>query len=268
MIDDVDTRGRTALWWAAARGDHKAVRTLLEYGASIYGLPNSHSALHVARTPEVVRLFLEYGANIDCRDESERTPLHCCAYRGAPRGGSVELLVSLLEGGADINAQSAAGYTALHYAAMYGFVDHMAVLLNCGAPVDCRKPNGNTPLLDAVECSQANAARFLLENGADIKVEAPQGRNLIHIAAGRSDIATMNVIAGAENTDIDVDAKDHFGMTPKQCFEKRQDKSDALSEAFEDLLEVFRGRSIKAQNLDSDSDDESEVFEDAVEINS
>jgi ankyrin repeat protein len=264
-IDDVDTRGRTALWWAAARGDYETVKTLLEYGASVQdpAVPRSHSALHVAKTSEVVRLLLNHGAKVDCRDESGRTPLHCCAYRGGPRGGSVELFKSLLEGGADVNAQSTAGHTALHYTAMYGFTEHMPLLLARGVPIDSRKPNGTTPLLDAVGCSQPKAVKYLLGRGADPRIENTQRRNIVHIAASRSDEVTMRALASANLRGVDVEANDCFNMTPRQCFDIRQDKSVALEEAFDHLLESCLTKETNV--LDIDTDEESDRFEDALE---
>jgi ankyrin repeat protein len=267
MIDAPDTRGRTALWWASARGDYSAVKTLLKYGAAIHdpASPDNHSPLHVAQASEVVKLLLQFGAHVDCRDESGRTPLQCCAYRGEPRGGSVELFKSLLDGGADVNAQSNAGHTALHYTAMYGFVEHMPLLLARGAPIDSRKPNGITPLLDAVGCSQPISVKFLLQNGADPSVKNKENGSILHIAASRSDIATMKVLGAANLRELDIEAKDCVGKTSRQCFEERLDKSEALTEAFEDLLESVQNCLIE-EVVSLDSDDDSDVFEDAVEI--
>src|SRR5437763_1553676 len=42
-IDDPDSRGRTALWWASAVGEEQMVRLLLAHGASIHlGSKPSH----------------------------------------------------------------------------------------------------------------------------------------------------------------------------------------------------------------------------------
>ncbi|KAH0565748.1 hypothetical protein GP486_000845 [Trichoglossum hirsutum] len=246
-IDTPDLVGRTPLWWASTRGDEEAVRILLAYGASLE-IKSRHSpgVLHVARTPAIVDLLLDYGAKIDCRDGVGRTPLHHCAYRGDPRGSSVALLESLLEKGADVNAQTRAGHTALHYTAMYGSVGHMAPLLTRGASLEARKLDGHTPLMDAIRCSQPSAVDFLLESGADYTITSKQCKTILHVCASNSDIATMDRLTSARLCDVDIDAKDSYGLTARDRLQERADFSEDLGFAFEALLESIRQQGTEA----------------------
>jgi ankyrin repeat protein len=49
-VDARDSRGRTALGWAAARGDENSVITLLRFGAEPNNVFGSHGTLSLAAT--------------------------------------------------------------------------------------------------------------------------------------------------------------------------------------------------------------------------
>lgn len=78
-IDDEDEHGKTALSWAAARGDSKSVETLLRYGAS------SHISDRIGQGPlrqsikshdaSCTKLLLAYGAKVDQTDNWRQTAL-------------------------------------------------------------------------------------------------------------------------------------------------------------------------------------------------
>jgi hypothetical protein len=73
----------------------------------------------------------------------------------------------------------------------------------------------------------------------------------------------MRALASANLRRVDVEANDCFNMTPRQCFDIRQDKSVALEEAFDHLLESCLTKETNV--LDIDTDEESDRFEDALE---
>jgi ankyrin repeat protein len=285
MIDDVDSKGRTALWWASARGDSESVKILLEHNANIEAGPTSHSALHVAQNADCVRALLAHGANIDCRDEQHRTPLHACAYRGTGRGGSIQLLECLLDHGADIHARTYAGHTPLHYAARYGWLEHAKLLVSRGSQIDAKKATGRTPLMEVVGCSHVDSsrfvdiARFLVQTGADLGSLNTNRRNILHLSAERADSRMMHGLATIllEDTDhvhLDNHAVDAFGARPKDILEHRiKDMAasaadvEELRTAFGDLLEAVVTKSARSETTSSDvtgsASDEEDVFEDA-----
>jgi hypothetical protein len=95
-----------------------------------------------------------------------------------PRSKSLELLwvieqgnapraLELLEAGADANAQTPYGYTALMYASLTGQTHVMNQLVARGADVNRKTPKGVTALLQAVKFGDPEAVRLLLSNGAD-----------------------------------------------------------------------------------------------------
>ena len=160
---------------------HKDIQSLLDTIPSIETL-DSHgdSPLHVAienGRSDIVQLLLERGASVENVRENpsytERkgltgpdlrlTPLALAATENNTQ--SIELL---LKYGAEINSsRSRESYTALHYAANFGNITAVAMLLASGADPNFAIPRGRTPLLLAVERGCEATVKWLLENYAN-----------------------------------------------------------------------------------------------------
>lgn len=90
----------------------------------------------------------------------------------------------LLNRGADPNAVSSIGNSALMYASEKGNMQIMRWLIDFGAEVNTSGYNGETPLFLAIFNNDFQAAKFLLENGADPNVKDEFGVTpLIYAAA-------------------------------------------------------------------------------------
>ena len=119
---DPDGNGQGGpLWIAAYRGYDDVVFQLLVAGAN----PNLHDCLDVAvrHSPSLVTTHL------------------------------------LLESGADVNMRDEQGLSALHFAALYGRIEHVRLLLKHGAKVDFVAESGKT------------AEDYARENGYPVIVE-------------------------------------------------------------------------------------------------
>jgi ankyrin repeat protein len=118
---------------------------------------------------DTTRLLLLRGADINAvsRHPLQVTPLHAALF-----GRQVETAQLLIASGADVSARRGgigwprAGWTALHYAAGYGFVSLIEPLLNRGAAIDAKDDEGRTPLEVSIEEKQHEAAELLLRRGA------------------------------------------------------------------------------------------------------
>ena len=151
---------------AATAGDADRVRALV---AKDPALANAWSTdgffpLGLAvffKRPAVARILLEHGANPRMASKPAGfTPLHSAVADDA--GTDVQDLVRmLLDAGADPNARSASGGTALHTAAFTGNVPVTKMLLAAGADAQVRDGTGWLPLDRARDKGHAEVAALL-----------------------------------------------------------------------------------------------------------
>ncbi len=159
----------TALHLAVDRADADMVQLLLESGANIHDRNrNMETPLHVAAwqrwndNTEVAELLLDYGADLDARDDLGFAPLNRAA-----REGSTKLASLLVLQGADVESQTIKETTPLYQAAWAGDIATVRLLLDHGAKVNARNIDRYSPLKIAVLQNHVEVARLLLERGAD-----------------------------------------------------------------------------------------------------
>lgn len=95
--------------------------------------------------------------NIDTGDDNGRTALHEAAH-----WGHNEVVIILMEFGADLSAQDRYGRTPMHYAAQPGHDEVIKTLHGCGADYDVRDKHGLAPLNLAVRCIRTSTVQTLL----------------------------------------------------------------------------------------------------------
>ncbi|RLN95092.1 hypothetical protein BBJ28_00000116 [Nothophytophthora sp. Chile5] len=139
-----------------------------------------------------LQLLLDGGANLDAKDEDERTPLHwACAT------GRVEVAEFLLDHvHAKLSVQDDAGWTPLMSAASAGHGDvvntYSSLLSGCRLLWLWRLP-GNSPLHLAIAEGHEDIARFLLENDANPYAKNKEQQRCVDLAttAFRAEIQAL-----------------------------------------------------------------------------
>ena len=127
--------------------------------------------LHWARNKEIGILFINNGAEVNCVAEDEKTPLHSAVIKDF-----IDLAEMLIEKGADVNAIDDWKSTPLHKAEN----NNMArLLLDNGAILEAKDLRGSTPLYNAVMFDNMDLADFLMEKGADVNFRNPDGESLL-----------------------------------------------------------------------------------------
>ena len=118
----------------------------------------------------------------------------------AARNGSVAAVRALLRHGAQVGlAESFRGQTALMFAAGEGNTDAARLLLEFGADVKTRSTAGFTPLLFAVRNNRPEMVKLLLNQGADVNDRIPDGTSALSMAILNADfdLAAQLLDAGA-----------------------------------------------------------------------
>lgn len=140
-----------------------------------------------------LRRALDDGFDINSKDADGRTALMHAVLDSEP---DVKLIESLLESGADANAQDKGQqWSSLHFAARDNKKAVVSVLLGYGPKVDMLDVFGNTPLWRAVMSFDGDASviSMLLEAGASPSKENKSGVSPRSLAEtmGKSDVLRL-----------------------------------------------------------------------------
>lgn len=177
--------GVTPLSRAALNGDAQVAAMLIKAGADPNAtLADGETALMLAAragSVAAVDALLDHGAQVDARE----TWLGETALMWAAGENHAEVIRALVKHGADINAKSAAldwkdikhgflnsrlpagGLTPLLHAARENAFEAAQVLLDLGADVNLKDPQGISPLRTAIVNAHLDLADLLLQHGAD-----------------------------------------------------------------------------------------------------
>ena len=122
--------------------------------------------------------------------------------RTAMREGRPRELRRLLQASPkSVNAKGQDGWTPLMYAALYGTVENIGLLLDRGAVVNSRNDAGGTALMYAVD--DVAKTKLLLERGADPNLLSGEGRTALLIAivqSGSYPVVKLLLQKGADAT--------------------------------------------------------------------
>jgi quinoprotein dehydrogenase-associated probable ABC transporter substrate-binding protein len=173
-LNEPDGDGMTPLQHAVMRSHVPSVKMLLERGADIEEKnKEGYTALALAIAEakfEVAKVLLESGAHIDATAGPDAlTPLMIASSQVSPGEGAIflpestrpiDLARDLIKRGADVNAQSKSGVTALMIAAARNVAPMIGLLIQAGAKADLKSVQGQT------------AADIADQNGAEAAAKA------------------------------------------------------------------------------------------------
>jgi ankyrin repeat protein/ribosomal protein S18 acetylase RimI-like enzyme len=178
------------------------LRLLLDHDPGREVEPSLLWAIYRGRSPEVLRMLVEAGADVNAWDaQNERTPYGLAWRMGRPdvcellaelgarrEVGPVDELIGLAfagdrEGALQLAAQDPARAErvrtefaeALHQAAAEGRREAVVILLDLGVPIDRPGERGGTPLHHAAWWGHGDVVATLLARGADPAREAHGG---------------------------------------------------------------------------------------------
>lgn len=182
----------TPLIRAAKEGQLSMVQRLVEKGANLEagdsrgGTAILHSCIGAQR--DVLEYLISVGGNVNAVDDRGQAPLHyLCQYarqwgdgmitetvNGTTRhvknprfGQHTEILKIVMAAKADLNLETAYGYTPLHWAAATNTSLFVKLLFDAGANVHHANKNGYTALHAGADKGSFESCARLLDFGAD-----------------------------------------------------------------------------------------------------
>ncbi|KAF5333923.1 hypothetical protein D9758_017476 [Tetrapyrgos nigripes] len=151
----------------------------------------------MAKLPNVILILVEEGANINAQGGQYGNALQAASYEG-----SEEIVKLLVEKGADINAQGGPYGNALQAASYLGREEIVKLLVEKGADINAQGGEYGNALQAASYGGSEEIVKLLVEKGADINAQGGQYSNALQAAAasyeGREEIVKLLVEKGAD----------------------------------------------------------------------
>lgn len=158
-FDGYSIEGATPLWCAAGAGHLGIVKLLIEYGADVnHPTVTNSTPLRAACFDgrlDIVKYLLEHKADLTIANKYKNTCLMISCYKGHK-----DVVKHLLDNGAPTDSNAHCGATALHFSAECGHVEIVKLLVQYGAGMFLNDSK-MTPLMVAAECGQANVVEYL-----------------------------------------------------------------------------------------------------------
>lgn len=156
-------------------------------------LANPQKFLSLLETPESSQdQVLQDLADIHSKDACGQTLLHYAAMSTRPE--AADLASELMKQGAEVEAETTDGSTAMHISAYSGNTNIMSVLFEEHASVSAVDNRGWTPAHIAASKGNLAALKFLVENGAKLSAEDNDGYNVLHYAIDDGQIPVIEYI--------------------------------------------------------------------------
>ncbi len=202
-------RGNTPLIQATMHGLVEVCEVLIEHGADV-DMKNKRGGTALlwacGEHTECSQLLIDNGADVNINSGS--------ALIWHANRGNKELVISLLNHGAKVNAKRINGETALYVATQYGHEEVALILLENGAEVNVTDEHGRTPLMLAINRELNKLSLKLIEAGADVNAKPAILLTAVRYVSDKYCLECTEVVAALIKKGIQLDHRDAAGQTP------------------------------------------------------
>lgn len=181
----------------------------------------------------IIRTLIEQGADVNAQQADGTTALHWSAYHD-----DLETARLLVEAKANVSAANRYGVTPLSLACQNGSTSIVELLLERGANPNTALRGGETVLMTAARTGKPGPVAALLKRGADMNAKERRGQTALMWAAadGHTEVVEMLIKAGA-----DIHAKlPDSGFTPF-FFAARNGRIDVVRALLKAGIDVNEG---------------------------
>ena len=155
----------------------------------------------------VRRIIADNRELCSARDDDNDTLLHAGVL--SDNETLVRYLVNELS--IPINSHNSDRCTPLHYAVFTKSLRTTTLLLNAGAFIDCQDAAGRTPLMLACQNNDSDIVQLLLDRGASVRCFDLCGENALHHASRNKCLSCIRHLI--RNTDCELISKNNFEET-------------------------------------------------------
>ena len=218
-VNHVDTTGWPALRHAAVRNHPDVVQVLIDAGADIETRDNhDRTPLLVASqcgNLRVVKVLVKAGADVCVTDNKGLTCLTLAA--GLGHSETVRTLLCLPE--VDVNQSHNRGFTSLHCAVLKKHSDVVQLLIDAGADIEVNRDR-ISPLRCACDVGELDIVQMLVEAGAGVRATDNEGNTCLILAAQKGHTETVRYLVGLP--EVDVNHRNVSGLTALQHASHKQ----------------------------------------------
>ncbi|KAL8890975.1 MAG: hypothetical protein Q9192_005801 [Flavoplaca navasiana] len=170
----------------------------------------------------MVDTLLDFGADVNSKDNIGETALHGACYRDQPG-----VVGRLLERGIHINGRSTRGATALHHAAARGYEKNIEVLTGYDPDLNVQNFQGRPPLMAAIAAEHTSIALHLLCSGANTELHDACGMTALQIASAKGNVLLIQELLKQRHSLVH---RSQYTLAVKYPDPRRLEASDSSNE--------------------------------------
>lgn len=213
---------------AVLKSNVEKVREYLDRGIDINREVPGEYPLFVASKaghPEMVKVLLEAGADVNQKDDEQETILHWLGHLGHQESHLEVVKILVQEPKIDINSQDNEGNTPLHLASFSGNTKIVKVLAQMpGIKINAKNQNGWTPFLAATAVVvRLEIVKYLAQiPGINLEARNNEGKNVLHLASQKGKWEVVDFLK--EILPNLKGVQDDSGATPKQLAQIKKEE--------------------------------------------
>jgi ankyrin repeat protein len=230
----------TVLALAAAKNNPAVVSALINAGASVKG--DGSALLQAVRFNEyagVVPVLIKAGADVNARDNKDKTALIYAAQRKENAG---TIVAALVKAGADVNAKDADGWTAMTYAVRNNKPEVVTILEQAGATETqamvekaIKTREINDQFLKLCKTGTPQEIQAALKAGADVNAKNEDGDTALMFAARYNNDPEVISVLVKQGADVNAQFAECTALMYAAMYSKNPEVVDRLVKSGADV---------------------------------